>query len=502
MSDVCLILEGTYPYVTGGVSSCVYQLIKATPHLNYSIFYIGANQEGVGEYRYPIPANVRIIKKVFLFDYSLEGKMKKLGHKFDPEMILNFHKDIQNKTTKSFGPIFDKYFDPESRVLDPFDFLQSEESWNLLEKLYQKRFNPIDAPSFIDYFYTWRFTHYPIFKILTSELPKADVYHAMCTGYAGLAGVMARHKFRRPFILTEHGIYSHERRIEILQSQWLYNTDNDIRARRQLPIFKDWWIKVFEYLGLLAYQQADQITTLFEGNRQKQISMGAPPEKAKLIPNGVDYPYFSGLAKLPRTSKRLNIALVGRVVPIKDIKTFIKAIAFVKERFDNISVEVIGPTEEDEAYYADCLQMVTILGLEDVVKFTGKVNVADVYPRLDLLVLSSISEGQPLVILEAFCQGVPVVSTDVGSCRELIFGMNSDDKALGASGDVVPFGRADLMGQSILKLLTDDNLRTQMGETAKTRVEAYYQEKISVGNYLSLYNEFFADRFWYGRNRI
>jgi glycosyltransferase involved in cell wall biosynthesis len=501
MSDVCLILEGTYPYVTGGVSSCVYQMIKASPHLSYSIFYIGATQDGLGEYKYPIPSNVRMIKKIFLFDYFIEGKLKKMGKKFDPILIMKFHQEMKSGNTKRFKEIYTKYFDVDTSDVNPFDFLQSEEAWVLLEKMYSARFSPVDAPSFIDYFYTWRFTHYPIFKVLTSELPKADIYHALCTGYAGLAGVMARFKFERPFILTEHGIYSHERRIEILQSQWLLNTDTDVIARRQLPIFKDWWIKVFEFLSLLAYEEADVITTLYDGNREKQIAYGARPEKIRIIPNGVDYPHFSKpIAKVK--DDVFTIGFVGRVVPIKDVKTFIKSIAFVKGHSKKIRVLIVGPTEEDEAYFHDCEQLVELLGLNEIIEFTGKLNTQEIYPILDVLVLSSISEGQPLVILEAYCQGVPVIATDVGSCRELIFGMTRDDKALGPSGDVIPFGRADYLGQSILKIMENDELRKQMGATAKRRVETYYQEKTSVGNYLSLYNEFFADRFWYGRNRV
>ena len=47
-------------------------------------------------------------------------------------------------------------------------------------------------------------------------------------------------------------------------------------------------------------------------------------------------------------------------------------------------------------------------------------DVKQIYPRIDVLVLTSISEGLPLVILEAAAAGVPLVSTDVGACRELL----------------------------------------------------------------------------------
>ena len=68
MSDICLLLEGTYPYITGGVSSCVHQLIEETPHLSYSIVFIGPKKERDAEYKYNIPSNVRIIEELYLFE--------------------------------------------------------------------------------------------------------------------------------------------------------------------------------------------------------------------------------------------------------------------------------------------------------------------------------------------------------------------------------------------------------------------------------------------------
>lgn len=501
MSDVCLILEGTYPYVTGGVSSCVYQLIRETPHINYSILYIGANESSTGEYRYPIPKNVRLIKRLFLFDYDLPGKLVRLGENFPEREVEIFLKRLENGSTSGFKDLLEKlgpHLDNEDLLLS---LLSSEEAWEFLNRVYHQKFNALSAPSFIDFFYTWRFTTFPILKTLLAELPRADLYHSMCTGYAGLAGVLARLRFNRPFVLTEHGIYSHERRIEILQAQWLHNTDTDVRAKRELPVFKDWWISLFEFLSLLAYENADAITTLYEGNREKQITYGASREKIRIIPNGVDFPRLSQKSDLP-LPERPTVALVGRVVPIKDIKTFIKASAVAREKIPNLRVLIVGPTEEDENYFHDCQQLVELLGLQGCVEFTGKLDVTKVYPVIDLLILSSISEGQPLVILEAFCQGCPVVATDVGSCRELIHGMTAEDRSLGSAGEVVPFGRPDRLGEAMARIMSDKDLRNRLGEVARTRVERYYQETITVQNYVSLYNELISERFWHGGNRI
>ena len=135
MSDVCLILEGTYPFVTGGVSTCVYQLIRETPHLNYFIIYIGTQKHLTGEYKYPIPENVKLIKMIYLFDQSLEANPIKLNINFDWGLFTKFHQKMsQNLGQEELPLILEKFFNPETRVCDPFDLLRAEETWTILEQ--------------------------------------------------------------------------------------------------------------------------------------------------------------------------------------------------------------------------------------------------------------------------------------------------------------------------------------------------------------------------------
>jgi len=488
LSDVCLILEGTYPYVTGGVSACVYQLIKATPHLKYSLVYIAPSEDTQDEYKYPIPSNVNIIKEVYLFDYDIKGSPIKLGPQINKEKLMGFLTKITSGDTSVIDDIYREYFDPDHRNIYPFDLLRSEEAWKFLEEIYYQRHRSKGVSSFIDYFYTWRFTHYPLFKVLTTDLPRAEVYHAMCTGYAGLMGAIAKMRFNKPFVITEHGIYSHEREIEISQAEWVYNTDKELKAQKQMSYFKEWWVRLFHYMGKVAYQKADTITTLYQGNLEKQVRYGAPPQKIQIIANGIDMSRFEDLKKIKPENP--TIALVGRVVPIKDIKSFIKAVGLIKKEIPNIKAYIIGPTVEDETYFFDCQRLVSIMDLEDSIIFTGRVDVRDYYPKIDLMILSSISEGQPIVMLEAYCLEVPVVATDVGSCSELVFGSTPEDKELGACGDIVPFGRPDLLSKSIVNLLKDPEKIKIMGKVAKERVTRYYQEETSINNYLEVYNRF------------
>ena len=143
----------------------------------------------------------------------------------------------------------------------------------------------------------------------------------------------------------------------------------------------------------------------------------------------------------------------------------------------------------DEEYFNDCQSLVSILELSSCISFPGKVNLNEYYPDIDLMVLSSISEGQPMVILEGFCLAIPCVATNVGSCHELIYGNNAEDRALGAAGEVVPFGKPDLLAAAMIKLINNSELRRQCGEVGRKRVQRFYQENTNIDNYLELYQD-------------
>ena len=176
----------------------------------------------------------------------------------------------------------------------------------------------------------------------------------------------------------------------------------------------------------------------------------------------------------------------------RQIEAYVAAAAIVRRAIPEVQVLVIGPTDEDEDYYTLCRRRVAELGLEDTVVFTGKVNIIDYLPRIDILVLTSISEAQPLVLLEAGAAGIPCVTTDVGSCREIIEGAADEQPNLGMGGRVAPPMDADAIGAAIVELMTDEALRLACGENLRRRVERYFTSEISAGRYARLYHELVA----------
>ena len=175
---------------------------------------------------------------------------------------------------------------------------------------------------------------------------------------------------------------------------------------------------MYNGISRMCYRSADRIVSLFEHNRRRQIELGADPDTAIVIPNGIDVPRFTSVVRKKREG--FHVGLVGRVVPIKDIKTFVLAAKIVGDAVPEARFWCIGPTEEDPAYHDDCQRLVESLRLGDRFTFTGKADVLDFYSFLDVLLLTSVREAQPLVILEAYAAGVSVVSTSVGNVPELL----------------------------------------------------------------------------------
>lgn len=394
MTDVCLILEGTYPYITGGVSTWVHHLIKALPRLRFSLLTIMPGTPVYLEPKYEVPDNVISIQPLFIHHYQLSKQKQRgrTGRGF--AVVEEFYRGIADRDYTLFPSLFRDVLNPDTRVISPRQLFYSRETWGLLLKLY----NAMNIKSsFIDFFWTWRFSHLPLLMLIDTPIPPASVYHTVCTGYAGLLAVLAHFKTGKPFFITEHGIYTNERRIEIEQSDWIYDPNKSQAIINEMTNpFKDFWTALFDHMSRLAYLYSAEIITLFEANQKMEIEGGAPPGKIRIIPNGIDIRRFNLPDREQTESKSGHVGFVGRVVPIKDVKTFIKACKIIADLLPGTKFSIAGPVDEDPDYFKECKSQVTLLGLEDAITFTGRVDVLELYKELDVVVLTSISEAQPL----------------------------------------------------------------------------------------------------------
>ncbi|WP_234697156.1 GT4 family glycosyltransferase PelF [Nitrosophilus alvini] len=488
--DVLIVAEGTYPYIRGGVSTWIHQLITGMPDINFGIVFLGSKKEDYGDIVYDLPKNLVYLETEYLFGNS---------HRFEPEIMNGSNKKFEDiiklqnwfrKKELSPMPQNIKNIDFYLKHITKKEFLYSKNSWDIIQSEYLS-FTPESA--FIDYFWTVRNMHSPIWNVasIASKIKCFKIVHSPSTGYAGFLGALLGFNYKKPFILTEHGIYTRERKIDMLNADWLI--DNRTIFQKELGTIshiKNMWIKFFEGIGKISYEAANPIISLFENARKIQIAYGAAPEKTKVVPNGIDIEKFKKLRHLRKEKIPKVITLIGRVVPIKDIKTFIKAMRIAANRIKDIEGWIVGPENEDPDYAKECRLLVETLGLKNHIKFLGFQRVEDILPKTGILTLSSISEGMPLVVIEGFGAGVPAVTTDVGSCSQLIYGgIDEEDRKIGSAGEVVPIANPSKLAQAYIKLFENENLWEKCQSNAIKRVETYYTMEVFLNNYKNIYTE-------------
>lgn len=141
---------------------------------------------------------------------------------------------------------------------------------------------------------------------------------------------------------------------------------------------------------------------------------------------------------------------------------------------------------DDERYYNECKNLIKALQITDVT-ITGNVDIVRYMEHLDFTILTSISEGQPLSVLESLAAGRPCVTTDVGCCRELLEGFPGDE--YGRAGFVIPPMNSELLAQRMEQLCLNPELRFRMGEVGKQRVQHHYRRDEMIRHYETNYEE-------------
>lgn len=466
---ICIVAEGCYPYVTGGVGGWVHGIIQMFPNIEFVLTTIVSNRSQRGKFIYELPENLTEVHEVYLEDFDWDYS-KKRGHRARlnkaeyqalRSIILNLEVD--------WKPLFTLFHD---RAVSPDEILMGEDFYKVVKECYHLKYPQIP---FSDFLWTMRSIYLPLFLVLRMDLPEADLYHCVATGYAGVLGSMGKHFFGGKLLISEHGIYTREREEELIKATWVAG------------LYKNIWIEQFRKMSNLAYSQADKVTSLYEHARVLQIELGCPEEKIIITPNAIDMDRFAEIpGKTEEDEGMINIGAIIRVTPIKDVKTMIQAFAYAKRRVSNLRLWIMGPCEEDPEYAQECFELVETLELPDVV-FTGQVNVAEYLGRMDMTILTSISEGQPLAIMESYAARKPAIATDVGDCRGLIYG---DADGFGQAGILTHIMNLEDISGAIVELATNPELRRQMGENGYRRVKANYQKEHLRRRYHKIYQEF------------
>lgn len=460
---VVIFSEGSYPFVVGGVASWEHMIIKSFSEHQFVVHAILPDRSYNKKYKYEFPDNIIEIRETYLNDMDY---VRKKRHRFrmTEEQKAMFRSLIFGENVQ-WNALF-HYFDENTPSIN--DLLMGVDFLDIIKEFYRKRYPQC---VFTDLLWNMRSLYLPLFQIMNQPVAKADFYHTVSTGYAGILACKSKALYNRPLLLTEHGIYSREREEEIIKVEWAKG------------IYKDIWIKYFYTLSQCAYDMADRVISLYEGARRLQMELGCEESKTEVVPNGVDVEEYTHLPQKDKDDPCVNVGAILRMVPIKDVKSMITAFAIAKEKVPNLKLYLMGPTEENPEYYKECLDLVAGYELRDV-EFTGRIQVKDYLGKMDFTILTSISEGQPLSMLESMSAYRPCIATDVGSCRELIYG-NQDP--YGEAGIIVPVMNTEKIADAIVRLATHPDLREQWGFNGRKRAENLYQKSDMIEKYRCLY---------------
>ena len=256
-------------------------------------------------------------------------------------------------------------------------------------------------------------------------------------------------------------------------------------------VFQETMDLLFYMLSDMIYQRAFRVTSLFTNAMKTQIQMGCAPEKCRVIANGINY---ERLAEIPlkKPDGWVDIGAVVRLAPIKDIKTMIYAFFELAARVEKVRLHILGGVD-DEEYAEECYALVEQLQLKNLI-FTGRVDIVKYMEKLDFTILTSISEGQPLSVLESFAARRPCVTTDVGCCKELLEG-NEEDWC-GLAGYYVPPMYREGLADAMEKMCASEVRRRRMGKNGQDRARLYYRQEKMIENYRSVYQEVEEKNGW------
>ena len=319
------------------------------------------------------------------------------------------------------------------------------------------------APSLGELAEAWRLL-YRLLTVLAAPIPRTDLTHAAAAAFCGLPCVIAKLRWRTPYLLTEHGVYVRE--------QYL-NVSRSIRSS-----FVRWFLlRLISAIADLNYAFADQVSPVCRYNTRWERWRGVENGRIRVIYNGVDPVRFSPPSEPRPPSTRPLVVNVGLIFPLKGQLDLIEAAALVRRDVPDVEVRLYG-SPSDAEYDAQCRARVRELGLESTVVFAGTTKEPwDVYRQADVVAVASISEAFPYSVIESMLTGAAIVATDVGGVRE----------ALGPSGVLVNPRDPAALAKAILRLLSSPATRRQLGEAARARALRYFTEDKFVAEYRGSY---------------
>jgi len=471
---ILLTTEGTFPYTGGGVSTWAVSLTRGLAHHQFAVAAVVANPPD--RPTMALPPNVAVLA-VPLWGLEMVEEYLPLRRglwrrrrtttaavatRFLPPLELLFDQVLvadadPGQVAEVLGELA-----AFAEQADLRRAMQDERVWRMLHARLVA--NPLYRHATFGEAADLARTLYRYLLPLAVPVPDVDVVHASASALCALPAIAAKVRRGIPLVLTEHGIYLRERILELVQ-------------REVSTLEKVMFSNLYRAIARAAYHVADRVAPVCHYNVRWERELGLDPSKVRVIYNGVDPGRFS---PSPPPAGRPTLVWVGRIQPLKDLLTLIRAVALVAGAVPGVRCLLYGP-DTDPGYAAQCRRTVTAAGLDEVVAFEGPVaDASAAFARADVVVLSSMSEGFPYTVVEAMMCGRPVVATDVGGVAEAL-----DDRSLLAEPQNAASLAAALLGQ----LRRSPGEREALGQRLRQRAVERFDERRFLDGYDRLYRE-------------
>ncbi|MDQ2589099.1 GT4 family glycosyltransferase PelF [Saccharothrix yanglingensis] len=436
---VALVSEGAYPYCAGGVSLWIDQLVRGVAGHAFTV--VALTVDGSERPTWPVPANVEVV------NLPLWGRLPRRP-RGRPRDFAAAHEAF----LRSFIPYAEGGADVVLAALrrlfelaqnsDVCSALVSNDSVDRLMAVAADAGYPLslrDAVTATDLL-----EH--LLRPLSHPPIQVDVCHLAMNGPSALVGMAAKWAHGTSLMMSEHGVYLRERYLAAV------GTHRSHAVERLLLGFH-------RALACAAYRCCDALAPHSAYNRRWQLRNGADEERVRTMYNGIDPAIFPVAGAEPAEP---TIVFVGRIDPLKDLHTLIRAFRIVRGELPEARLRMFGPVPPvNRDYHTSCLDLVDRLGLSGAAVFEGRIpNQVDAFHQGHLVGLTSVSEGFPFSLMEGMSTGRPPVCTDVGGVPE----------AVGDAGIVVPPRDHAAFADACLGLLTDGELRRRLGRLARQRV--------------------------------
>ena len=300
-----------------------------------------------------------------------------------------------------------------------------------------------------------------------SGLESVDICHAVGGGPAVLPGLLAKHFYGIPLIITEHSLHLRER----------------ARGYRDAPYrrpVRALLLTFFRLLAREAYRQAGLITPGSSYDQRWQIHCGADPATVRVVHEGTENADRPAAGAEPETP---TLVWTGPIEPYSGLETALHALAELRETHRTALLRVHGAASAGaESYLRHCRELIGTLFPDEpeaVVFEKTSERLGAVHERGTVLVFSGTRGAAPRLLAEALLSGRPVVATDVGAARELV----------GPTGLLVPAEDPRALATACAALLGDGERRARLGSAGRLRARELYAVEPAATAFRGLYLE-------------